>query len=361
MLSKKYLNLFHHVHKRLFHFFTSFSIMIALSGCSSHTSAPPDGNVPSTLVPSGNENISGSVIVSPELPAATPVPSSAPSADGYSAEAAAQLVSEIIPEERYDISLVSSSLNIGSDMYYTFLITLKGTAIEPLIIVNQKTGELKCISSDNTVSAISGHPLYHELNSEPVSWEGTYIITREDGTLSNYIILTPLDSTRFEFTTYVYLETGISELSGIASIDGDTASFISESGAALYFSWKGADLVIGQHLASQEQNFTGTYHYTEDTDSTIKQISMEEAVQKLLVLTPELSGLAGSMEDYFFYVQDNAVIVSDHLCYSILVYSELNNRLFYTTQFYITVDGACIYRTEDSADGDTKILSIQYR
>lgn len=359
MLSKNYSSFVHFKYKRLLYFFACFFITIALSGCSADASVPPSGNVPSTLAPSGSEEISGSILVSPEfLSTPTPVPTAAP-ADGYSAETAAQLINEALPGEHYKTSLISSSLNIENHKFYTFLITQKGAAIEPLIIVDQKTGELKCISSDNVVSDISTHPLYKELNTELVSWEGTYIIKREDGTLSNYIVMTPSDNTHFEFTTYVYLETGTSELSGVASIQDSMASFTSESGIVLHFSWNKANLVIEQQSAAEGLDFSGTYQFTEDTDSTISQISMEEAMQKLLSLDPRSAVLSGNMEDYYFYVQDGAVIVSDHLCYSILAYSELDNRLFFAAQFYITVDGSSIFRQRSVADNRVVIFSIQ--
>lgn len=359
MLSKMFSGLVYLGYKRLFGFLACFFIAISLSGCAADASVPK-GGVPSTLAPSGGEGSSGSIYVTPEIPSATPVPTALPPGAGYSAETAAELINGVIPGNHYNTSLVSSSLNIEGNIYYTFLITQKGAAIEPLVIVNQKTGELKCISSDNVVSDISSHPLYRELNTDLVSWEGTYILTREDGTLSNYITLTPLDNSRFEFTAYVYLETGISELSGVASIQGDgTASFTSEGGILLQFSWNGANLAVEQQAISGGAEFAGIYQFTEDNVSAISQISMEEAMQKLMALPSGTSGLSGDMEDYYFYVQDDAVIVSDHLCYSVLAYSELDNRLFFAAQFYITVDGSRIFRQGNPSDDHANLFSIQ--
>lgn len=358
MESKKYHIFFHYIKKMVKLCFLCFMIL-TFSGCTKNTDT--GDNRPNAVSPSPPEltDIPPDITSEPDTPAASPSPIPTALPSDFSPEAAMELVARTIISGSYDISLVSNTLVLDSEKYYTFLVSLKGTAIEPLIIVNQQTGELKCISSDNTVSEITIHPLYQEPDAEIITWEGTYIIQSADGILSNYIILTPLDTRRFEFTAYVYLETGISELSGIAEIKEDTASFSSEGGITLTFSWSGSSLIIKQQPVSSERNFSGTYTYTSEADSTVTQISMEEALQKLLTLTAEESMLKRPMEEYSYYVQDEAVILNDHLCYSIIAYTEKNNRLFYVAQFYITVDGVSIYRLADNTSEDIEIYSIR--
>lgn len=361
MLFGKIQNFTYFISRKFFYMISFFFMLFLFAACSSNTTDIPGNDIEVTNPPLEKDDAPEAVSPSPNSPSATPTPSVPQTADGFSAETAADLVREILPESSYDVLLLSDTLTVGNDKYYTFLVSQKGAAIEPLIIANQKTGELKCISSDNIVSDISTHPLYQKSVVESIRWEGTYIVERSDGTLSKYITLAPLDHSRFEFTAYNYLETGVFDLSGIAAIHGEQASFTSAAGTALTFSWEDGCLVIREQSASLEEGLAGIYSYAKDADNAISQISMEEALQKLKSIPSKRTGLAGDAENYYFYVQDKAVIVSDHLCYSILVYSEADNRLFYTSQFYVTVDGRSVYGTESPApdSDDIKIFSIQ--
>lgn len=293
-------------------------------------------------------------------PSATPLPSAtpAPSQNGYSPEAASELIRAFLDSEYYEISLVSDDLRIDSEDFYTFLISQKGSAIEPLILVNKETGELKCILSDNTVQEITAHPLYKETGDAAVSWNGIYIILDEDGALRSYIILAQTDDEHFEFTAYSYLDQEVDELSGVAQISGTEASFVSESGASLHFSWSGTNLILDHKHPAGAGRLTGIYSYTENQDSNVVKISAQEAIERLCSLEQNQTGLAGSMADYFFYVQNDITIMNDRLCYNILAYSNEGNRLYYKAQFFVTLDGGTVYCQENSSD-NVQIFSIQ--
>lgn len=293
-------------------------------------------------------------------PSASPSPSVTPSpvSGVYTPEAAADQIRAFLDSEHYEISLVSDDLRIDAEDYYTFLISLKGSAIEPLVLVNKKDGGLKCILSDNTVQEISSHPLYHEAGEAVISWNGTYIVLTEDGALRNYIIMEQTDDAHFEFTAYSYLGSKVEELSGVAQISGNEASFTSDTGASLRFSWSGANLVIDHAHPTQETSLTGIYAYTEDQDSKVVTVAPQEVLERLSKLDAAQTGLTGDMQDYLFYLQDDITIMNDRLCYNVLVYSSQGYRLYYQAQFFITLDGGTVYCQGKSSD-DIQIFSLQ--
>lgn len=340
-------------------FLFAFTLPLAIpAGCGSAPSSTDDAAITQApTMTASPSDVSSADILTPSaapLPSATPTPS----LNGYSPETAAELIRTFLDSEYYEISLVSDDFRIDSEDFYTFLISRKGSAIEPLILVNKETGVLKCILSDNTVQEITAHPLYKETGDTAVSWNGTYIILNEDGTLRSYIILSQTDDEHFEFTAYSYLDHEIDELSGVAQVSGREASFISESGASLHFSWSGTNLVLDHKHPAQTGSLTGIYSYTENQDSNVATISAQEAIERLSSLEQAQTGLAGSMADYFFYVQNDITIMNDRLCYNILVYSNKGNRLFYKAQFFVTLDGGTVYRQENSSD-DVQIFSLQ--
>lgn len=298
----------------------------------------------------------------PLPPSATPSPSAAPTPvpGAYTPEAAADQIRAFLDVEHYDITLVSSDLHVETQDYYTFLISQKGSAVEPLILVDKKDGNLKCILSDNTMQEISMHPLYHDTDSDDttISWNGTYIIKAEDGSLLSYIIMEQTDDGHFEFTAYSYLDSKVEELSGVAQIAGERASFTSDSGASLTFSWSGANLVLDHTHPAQGATLTGIYTYTEEQDSKVVTVPPQEVLDRLAKLDAAQTGLGGNMQDYLFYMQDDVTIMNDRLCYNVLVYSSEGYRLFYQAQFFITLDGGTVY-CQGKASDDIQIFSLQ--
>lgn len=345
-----------HIFPNCMLFLAGMSLMLTAS-CGDTPSA--GSNVTTTPVPTKalSEDV-GDTDVPP--PSATPSPSVtlAPAPGLYTPEAAAGQIRSFLDLEHYDVSLVSSDLCIESEDYYTFLISLKGSAVEPLILVNKKDGGLKCILSDNTVQEISVHPLYHDTDNTAISWNGTYIVQTEDGSLRSYMIMQQIDDGHFEFTAYSYLDYKVEELSGVAQIAEDTASFTSDSGASLSFSWSGANLVLDHTHPTQETSLTGIYTYTEDQDSKVVTVPPQEVLDRLTKLDAAQTGLHGSMQDYLFYMQDDVTIMNDRLCYNVLVYSSESYRLFYQAQFFITLDGSTVY-CQGKASDDIQIFSLQ--
>lgn len=341
------------------HFSLAVFALAALLYTASCGSAPSSNNGTETTPPAVSfapDEKELTAAVTPSTPPASSVPTLG--IGSYSSEMATEKIREFLDSPHYGITLVSDDLTIDSDNYYTFLISLRGSAIEPLILVNKLSGELKCIMQDNTIAEIAAHPLYHEADTALISWNGTYIILDEEGTLRNYIILAQVDDEHFKFTAYSYLDNQVEELSGVAKISEREASFISGSGTKLFFSWSGANLVLEHSHQKGMGSLTGIYSYTENQDANVVNVSPQEAVDRLSRMDAKAAGLSGSMQDYFFYVQDDITIMSDRLCYNVSVYSNEENRLFYQEQLFVTLDGKTVYRQEKTS-GDMHIFSLQ--
>ncbi len=295
----------------------------------------------------------------PSAADATPTPTLPPVVTGDAAAIARQQILEFLPAGNYDVTLLSDTLKIASDNYYTFYISQKGTVIEPLIIVNQKTNELKCISSDSIVSDITTHPLYQKPDAVKFTWEGNYstLDAADIGVVPGaYLTIQPYDDAHFQFTAYMYPSDTLSELSGIAAIQSGTASFSSEDGITLTFTPSEHNLIITQ-TGGTDLSFSGTYLFTEQALPS-SAIGAEAALQQLLALSQKQAGLARPLSDYYFYISDSPEIVHNHLCYDIQAFLPEQNRLRYIAQFYITTDGSRIYRTETSSEDGITIFSI---
>lgn len=349
--SKKYISI-----ARLL--FPVLALGLTFTSCND-ASANTQTDLPATLTATPVPDDPDAVITgAPNTPETTLTPTPTPAITSDAATIARQQVLDFLSSDRYSVSLLSDELQIGSDKYYTFLVSLKGVAIEPFIIVNQKTNELRCISSDNVVSEITSHPLYQKEEVRTITWEGSYT-TSDDYSSGSYLTMKPVDATRFEFTVYTYPSDELAELSGVAQIHSDTASFTSESGTLLDFAWSEDSLILTQSPAGGATDFSGVYHFVEDAVFPSSEITEDAALQRLLTLTPEQAELPDELSEYCFYIQQETEIIHDHRCYHILVYLPVQNRLTYIAQFYITVDGNKIYRLEGSSEGNIEIYSIR--
>lgn len=352
------------MHMKKLHILPSLMSVFALTSLvltASCGNAPATGNEV-TVTPAVTAALSPGADSSdePPPPSATPSPSATPppAAGIFTPESAALEVRGFLDSGHYEVSLVSDDLSIDSEDYYTFLISLKGSAIEPLVLVNKKDGSLKCILADNTVQDITTHPLYHDAGSAVISWNGTYTVMGEDGTLRSYIMMEQTDDGHFEFTAYSYLAHAVEELSGVAQISGDEASFTGDTGAALNFSWSGSNLVLDHKHPTQQANLSGIYTYTEDQDSKVVTVTPQEVLDRLSRLDAAQTGLAGTMSDYLYYMPDDITIMNDRLCYNVLVYSNEENRLYYQAQLFVTLDGGTVYCQGKTSD-DIQIFSLQ--
>lgn len=131
------------------------------------TSAPqatvtktPGGNVPTGTPagqPTGTPAGTPPVTQKPEDNKPTPAPTETPS---ISREEAERIVRNRIESPDYTIELLDDHLMIDGEEYYSFCINDEnGTALEPLLIVEKKEGELLCYDFAGVVSPFSKFPL----------------------------------------------------------------------------------------------------------------------------------------------------------------------------------------------------------
>ncbi len=136
-----------------------FCLMLAGCGAAPADYRPDTPTV--SLSPSGAPGEDASVSPLPSGPAQVPLPSPTPSpSQGCSAEEAEQLIRDEIMPGHYDISLLSDTFEFNGELWYTFVITKNGTTMEPLVLVGQSSGELRCISERGIVRDFTLHPLY---------------------------------------------------------------------------------------------------------------------------------------------------------------------------------------------------------
>ena len=89
-----------------------------------------------------------------------------------------------------------------------------------------------------------------------------------------------------------------------------------------------------------------------------KNITTEQALTIFRGLTKEQTGLSGLLDSYFFYIPEQTEEIMDHRCYEILVYSNVQGRLFLDARFYMTLDGSTIYKQAHSSE-DLEIFSLK--
>lgn len=131
------------------------------------TSAPqatvtkaPGGNKPtgtSAVQPTGAPTGKPAVTQKPEGKEPTPAPTEPPM---ITREEAERIVRNRIEVPDYTIELLDDHLMIDGEEYYSFCINDEnGTALEPLLIVEKKEGELLCYDFAGVVSPFSKFPL----------------------------------------------------------------------------------------------------------------------------------------------------------------------------------------------------------
>lgn len=120
----------------------------------------PDGNKPTekpVVQPTGTPAGKPTATQKPEDNKPTPAPTEAPV---ITREEAERIVRNRIEVPDYTIELLDDHLMIDGEEYYSFCINDEnGTALEPLLIVEKKEGELLCYDFAGVVSPFSKFPL----------------------------------------------------------------------------------------------------------------------------------------------------------------------------------------------------------
>lgn len=145
----------------------------------------PDGNKPTgkpVVQPTGTPAGKPTATQKPEDKKPTPAPTEAPV---ISREEAERIVRNRIESPDYTIELLDDHLMIDGEEYYSFCINDEnGTALEPLLIVEKKEGELLCYDFAGVVSPFSKFPL----DKTETGSSGTDVISEEQAkkVLSGY-------------------------------------------------------------------------------------------------------------------------------------------------------------------------------
>lgn len=117
------------------------------------------GNTTPSAIPTKAPSVTGGITGEPEQEDTTPAPAEEPV---LSAEEAEALVQKRIDMDAgtYTIELLDDHLIIEGTEYYSFCVNdAEGTAMEPLLIVEKKEGELSCYDFSGVVSGFSKFPL----------------------------------------------------------------------------------------------------------------------------------------------------------------------------------------------------------
>lgn len=93
---------------------------------------------------------------------------------------AIKLIQNKIGERGYYIELLDDHLNVGDDTYNTFQISDSTTNIEPVVIVNNVTGEILCYYTDGTTAPFSEFPLFTKIDETITSSSEENIIKKDD-------------------------------------------------------------------------------------------------------------------------------------------------------------------------------------
>ena len=105
------------------------------------------------------------------VPTKAPTPTEEPVKQVTAAEALTVLRKEI-DEEIYTISMLNDHLMLGDGKeYYMFCISDETGDLEPLLLVQKETGEIKCYTLEGVLSDFSGFPLDNVEKPEPSTSE----------------------------------------------------------------------------------------------------------------------------------------------------------------------------------------------
>lgn len=105
------------------------------------------------------------------VPTLTPTPTIEP-VKQITADEAMSVLRKEIDEEQYTISMLNDHLMLGDGKeYYMFCISDATGDLEPLLLVEKITGEIKCYTLEGVLSDFSGFPLDNVETPEPSTTE----------------------------------------------------------------------------------------------------------------------------------------------------------------------------------------------
>lgn len=307
--------------------------------------------------------------VTPTLPPVTLTPTPVPDTiniendDVLAVEDAKAIVEQGLDLNIYTVSLLSDQVLVNDIGYYTFLVKQKNVVLEPVLAVKKTTGELFSFYNDGTLGDVSELNIYHANQDTVCDWNGDYFRYNNLQESDGEIHLSQGDATSFEFSIFAMYHLNIGELSGIARINGNTASYDDGNGFSLAFLMNDGELIITENgenvYAGFNVTFDGTYTLSEASVSSNKTITKEEAIQLLTTLTISQTGLPAEISMYTLTADDMLLDIKGTSCYSISVYSDLGDRMYLMNSYYVATDGSKIYRFDVDAEDDIEIYSAE--
>lgn len=349
---------------KLFIFAAVCSGNLLLAGCSKNPSTDTV-NPPITVLP-----ITAAPTPFPENP--TVAPTKEPTLSGIptsgtdeteaelSSEDAKALILERLDITKYSVNLIDSTLALKGDMYYSFLVSEGNRIYEPALIVNKQSGEIFCYDSFGNLSDYSEFPLYNDALDAVCDWNGNFLRYDSAGSVTSELNLGQGDSHSFEFT--LSTKNGFEEnsMTGIASIQGNSASYLSPEGISLHFVMSEDALAVTEERQdSSVAGYAGIYYKSEQTPDLPTSLTKTQARELLSTLTKETTGLPAELSEYTLIADDLTIRIKDNLCYSIGVYTKEEERNLLLSTFYVALDGSRIFAFDLEAGDDVEIWNAK--
>ncbi|MBE5960693.1 MAG: hypothetical protein E7256_04805 [Lachnospiraceae bacterium] len=275
------------------------------------------------------------------------------------ADEAKMLIEEKLDMRKYAVTLLSDTLSIAGNHYYQFVVSEQALAIEPTLIVNKYDGQITCLAADGTITSYSSYPLYNPLTDAVCDWNGIYKRHVSESETNATLLMAQGDSTSFEFCIdAINSSLNIGQLYGIATIEGNTATFTDDQGFSLIFKMTDDGLTIlesGLNIyAGHNVTFNGDYTY--EQQFTLKdKITSDKAIGLLKTLAPGNLGLPNSIINYQVTSDDIILNVNDKICYSISVYDTSTENEVLMNTYYVAIDGSVIYRFDRTSLNSVRI------
>ncbi len=264
------------------------------------------------------------------------------------ADEARMLIEEKIDMRIYAVTLLSDSLSINGNDYYQFVVSEQAMAIEPTLIVNKYDGTITCLAADGAITSYSTYPLYNPLTDAVCDWNGIYKRHISQSETNATLLMAQGDSTSFEFCIdSINNSLNMGQLYGVATIQGNTATFNDGAGFLLIFTMTSDGLTVTESginiYAGHNVTFNGDYTF--EKEFTLKdKITSDKAIGLLKTLTPDDLDLPSSIVNYQVTSDDIILNVDNKICYTISVYDISGERDTLINTYYVAIDGSAIYR-----------------
>lgn len=338
-------------------------IICSMTGCA-HRKASPANTVSTLQIEDSTEQLK----CTPLPPSNTPTMIESPSLEILAQQSdeedqmiqAQQLVEKMIDMHKYTLSILSEDFRIEHKSYSAFVAYENSIPIEPVIMVDNITHQLHCLSKDGKLTSFLNFPA---TSSAPVISflpNGMYEMVNHNGNQKNILKLSQIDNYSFKFSIHAKDTIADTLLSGIGHIEGDYGTFTDEYNHSLIFYQKDKTTYIYDDIGYFSKNnlkLSGNYEFTSTRFGEEDKISLSQAKTLLLSLSMFQTGLPFDINNYHLKPIHSKVIVGDRYCYEFGAYKKYNNNELLTQIFYVSFDGSIIF-TRGVSLSNNKISTI---